>query len=678
MTTYQDPPLHSRRAARQGERADADNAMTSTERAIAAGTAVPLNGHAADAEPLNYATTSRPPLPQYDGQNLRPRRTVETADHADVPHAEMLPNQDPPNYRPRDYSPEGRRSQPSWGPQYGGVGDDGTVEFHTQGRENVPMTIPENTQFAQAVEPADPESAATESAAWQQTEQEPDVQQPASAEQSAGEVVGAVVAPALAEYHPEHTMTRRELRALREAGLITDVTDLSQPIPVQLPVQAAPEAAVDSSEAAEQPAPEAHAADVVAADAPVVDASLFEPPAADTFGHDISGADVLPLAEVPAAVAPIADPIPLVAPAPQGSTRLDSALAEFDALAAGREPLLPEPDAPAPVTGRRSAGPLLADDVAAVAETSAETPSEAPSAAELFPQPETLPPSTEGLSAFDALFQPPSAAIPIVVALPVDASVEHQDVVEAEIEPEPAPEHAAVTEQQPQMVDPLLAAPAPQGAPALVPPPTAYPTPVDLPAPPATQSPVVASNNPFLVASAPVAPHAAPSGESATPAEAVVGHWSTQAEIDDAEQLNETTISRSVGAGNTAITTSALVLPSVPDDAFGGPLGDNGEILLTGSISLPESLSSLGAHPSQLDQSDLDHLLDPGDLQVANTDSTPVRAIRAVSTHTASGGIISPTKPKGTRGFTILIIAASVMAVVVVGLLVAGLVSGTL
>ena len=678
MTTYQDPPLHSRRAARQGERNDdaSATASESAERAIAAGTAVPLRGHASDAEPLNYATTSRPPLPQYDGQNLRPRRTVESADHADLPPAEAMPNQDLPNYRSRDYSPEGRRSQPSWGPQYGGVGDDGTVEFHTQGREDVPVTVPENAQVAQVVEPA---------------AVEPTVVAPMPAEPTA--------APVATEYHPEHTMTRRELRALREAGLITDVTDLSQPIPVQLP--AVGETAVETSvpeapasqapNAVEQVVVEQVAAEQIAEAPTAEDAPVQVPaPAASAF-------DAL-IAEAPAAVTPFADPIPLVAPAPQGSTRLDSALAEFDALAAGREPLLPVPDAPAPVTGRRSAGPLLADDVVAHAEPAVETAPEAPGAAELFPQPTPLPPSTEGLSAFDALFQPPSAAIPIVVALPVDAEVEHHDVVEAEIEPEPAAEAAAPsTDAEPRQIDPLLTAPAPQGAPALVPPPPSYPTPVDLPAPPATPSAVVASSNPFFVAAPPQSPAVEsptigasaleqppverpvmhhPSTEQAV--DATVGHWSTQAEIDDAEQSNETTISRSVGAGNTAITTSALVLPSVPDDAFGGPLGDNGEILLTGSISLPESLSSLGAHPSQLDESDLDHLLDPGDLQVANTDSTPVRAIRAVSTHTASGGIISPMKPKGTRGFTILIIAASAMAVVVVGLLVAGLVSGTL
>jgi hypothetical protein len=216
------------------------------------------------------------------------------------------------------------------------------------------------------------------------------------------------------------------------------------------------------------------------------------------------------------------------------------------------------------------------------------------------------------------------------------------------------------------VLDPLLFAPAPQGAPAMVVPPVGPP--VAVPAtvvPPASEPP--AAEVPDVAAS---------SGPASGPTS--IGHWSTQSDLDEAEQVTETTISRSVGAGSGAITTSALVLPSVPEATITGPMSSNGEILLTGSISLPHSYSSTGAHPSRLDESDLDHLLDPGDHQVANTDSMPVRASKAVSTHTASGPIIAPTKQPSTRGFTILIVAASAMAVVVVGLLVAGLVSGTL
>jgi hypothetical protein len=119
------------------------------------------------------------------------------------------------------------------------------------------------------------------------------------------------------------------------------------------------------------------------------------------------------------------------------------------------------------------------------------------------------------------------------------------------------------------------------------------------------------------------------------------------------------------------------VLPSIPDHDF-GPLSTGDGIMMTGSISLPASMSATGAHPKQLDESDLDHLLDPGDHQVSNTDSQPVRAIRAVSTHTSSRGVIGTVKPKGTRGLTALIIAATGMAVLVGALFIVLVVTGQL
>lgn len=536
MTTFQEPPLQSRRAARQTERADAPpgaftdpNAVTQPPASTApSASASPVKAEPLNAEPLNYATTTRPPLPQYDGQNLRPRRTAETPGHADLPPTQSLPAQDAPSYRPKDYSPEGRRSAtPNWAPSY-----DGTVDFQTQNRDQV---------LAAAASPS-----------------------------------SAPLAPAA---EGEHTMTRRELRALREAeGIAAVPTD-------QTPIVAASPAVAP----APTPAPEA-----VAPGAP---------------------AYVSPAAAPVAAPQPVdlVTPPPLVAPPAQPSTRLDSALAEFDALAAGREPFTPAPDAPAPLPGRRAAQQ---------------------------PDVQAAPEEQDALSTFESLFAVP--AEPIAQPSAPAPSAAAQLLAPPVVTPVPAPETPAA---QAPALDPLLSAPAPQGAPALVQPPSG-------------------------------APAAVPSGPASGPTS--VGHWSTQADLDDAEQVTETTISRSVGAGSGAITTSALVLPSVPEHTITGPMSGNGEILLTGSISLPHSYSSTGAHPSRLDESDLDHLLDPGDHQVANTDSMPVRAIKAVSTHTATGAIIAPTKQPGTRGFTILIVAASAMAVVVVGLLVAGLVSGTL
>ena len=537
MTTFQEPPLQSRRAARQNERADAPPGGFTDPNTV-----TPPPASAAPAEPLSYATTTRPPLPQYDGQNLRPRRTAETPGHADLPPTEALPRQDAPSYRPKDYSPEGRRSvTPSWAPSY-----DGTVDFQTQNRDQVLAAPPDAGAAAPTVE-------------------------------------------------GEHTLTRRELRALREADGITAVP--TDPTPVIAPYPAA--APYPAGPSPQAPAPETVA------------------PAAPAF------------------VAPVPEPVNLVepapaAPAPQASTRLDSALAEFDALAAGREPVIPAPDAPAPMPGRRAA----------------QQPQEAVAQQPVAQQPVTqVPPAPEpqdNLSTFEALF-----AAPTVVAEPPAPAAPAPSAAAQLLAP---PVIATAPESAPEQlwaVDPLLSAPAPQGAPALVQPPTSPP--------PATRAPAGPASGPTSV-----------------------GHWSTQSDLDEADQITETTISRSVGAGSGAITTSALVLPSVPERSIAGPMSGNGEILLTGSISLPHSYSQTGAHPSRLDESDLDHLLDPGDHQVANTDSMPVRAIRAVSTHTATGAIIAPTKQPGTRGFTILIVAASAMAIVVVGLLVAGFVSGTL
>jgi hypothetical protein len=172
MTTYQEPPLQSRRAARQEERADAP--PLAHDDSAAGDSAAQL------LEPLNYSTTSRPPLPQYDGQNLRPRRTVESADQGELSPSAPLPDQNAPGYRARDFSPEGRRAvAPSWAPQYGAptAHGDGTLPVQTQSRDQV-------------LPPVTPTGPATASAA------------PSTP--------------------GEHTMTRRELRALREAGLIPD------------------------------------------------------------------------------------------------------------------------------------------------------------------------------------------------------------------------------------------------------------------------------------------------------------------------------------------------------------------------------------------------------------------------------------------------------------------------
>lgn len=152
------------------------------------------------------------------------------------------------------------------------------------------------------------------------------------------------------------------------------------------------------------------------------------------------------------------------------------------------------------------------------------------------------------------------------------------------------------------------------------------------------------------------------------------GHWSVP--VDDADDPNsiENTITRSVGTGG-ILTTNALVLPSIPQSSdLTTPYTATGETMLTGSIDLPRSLGHTGVHPSQVDNSDFEP--DPLDREVPSTDSAPVRAIRAVSTHTGSNGLITTKKPQGNHMLTVLVVSSSGLAVVVVGLLVAGISSG--
>jgi hypothetical protein len=154
-------------------------------------------------------------------------------------------------------------------------------------------------------------------------------------------------------------------------------------------------------------------------------------------------------------------------------------------------------------------------------------------------------------------------------------------------------------------------------------------------------------------------------------------HWRVQAAMEDDELPYENTLSRTVGSNTSAITTSALVLPSVPQpDSMLGSLTSTGEILVTGSINLPRSLGSTGAHPDRVDNSDYEE--DPFDSQVAAPDSAPVRAIRAISSNTSTRAVIETKKPQGNRMLTAVIVVGAVLVVALLGFVIYGLASGKL
>ncbi len=145
------------------------------------------------------------------------------------------------------------------------------------------------------------------------------------------------------------------------------------------------------------------------------------------------------------------------------------------------------------------------------------------------------------------------------------------------------------------------------------------------------------------------------------------GHWSTAAELEDGA---EPITSRNVGHSTAATTTNALILPALPQADATGPLTSTGEILVTGSIDLPRTLGATGAH-DRIDSSDIDRLLDGEENEFNTSEAAPVRASRAVSTHTSTRGVIAPPKKRGNTLPVVLMVTAGVLAVGVIGLLIA-------
>jgi hypothetical protein len=150
--------------------------------------------------------------------------------------------------------------------------------------------------------------------------------------------------------------------------------------------------------------------------------------------------------------------------------------------------------------------------------------------------------------------------------------------------------------------------------------------------------------------------------------------WS-QSEVE--EDTFPPGMSRGFASGSTGSTPASLVLPAVPNPSELSYSLSTGEILVTGSIDLPRSLGATGAHPDTLDDA-IDHLLDADDEDMKTTGSTPVRAIRAVSSHTSTRGMIAARKPSGNRLPMILMVSASAMAAVVATLGIVSIATGSL
>jgi hypothetical protein len=124
--------------------------------------------------------------------------------------------------------------------------------------------------------------------------------------------------------------------------------------------------------------------------------------------------------------------------------------------------------------------------------------------------------------------------------------------------------------------------------------------------------------------------------------------------------------------GSISVISNALILPTLPETTGSiAPINPTGEIVITGSILIPSSVSQVGASLENLDTSDIDVIKD--DEEVAPTQGmAPVSAATAVSAYNISNSVVTTPRGMNERLPFILSITAAGLAVGVVALFVAG------
>ncbi|AWR21526.1 hypothetical protein [Aurantimicrobium photophilum] len=124
--------------------------------------------------------------------------------------------------------------------------------------------------------------------------------------------------------------------------------------------------------------------------------------------------------------------------------------------------------------------------------------------------------------------------------------------------------------------------------------------------------------------------------------------------------------------GSISVISNALILPTLPETTGSiAPINPTGEIVITGSILIPSSVSQVGANLENLDTSEIDVIKD--DEEVAPTQGmAPVSAATAVSAYNISNSVVTTPRGMNERLPFILSITAAGLAVGVVALFVAG------
>jgi hypothetical protein len=136
-------------------------------------------------------------------------------------------------------------------------------------------------------------------------------------------------------------------------------------------------------------------------------------------------------------------------------------------------------------------------------------------------------------------------------------------------------------------------------------------------------------------------------------------------------------LARGIATTGSISAPNALILSQTPETgSLVAPINATGEVLVTGTFSLPESFGSTGTVPGSADGKDADAVLLDGELP-ASSSPTPIAASAAISTIKSAEDIIKPPAPeKGGRLMLLLTITAGVLAAALAGVLILAFVTG--
>lgn len=128
------------------------------------------------------------------------------------------------------------------------------------------------------------------------------------------------------------------------------------------------------------------------------------------------------------------------------------------------------------------------------------------------------------------------------------------------------------------------------------------------------------------------------------------------------------TPSRTVG--QMATTTSSLIIPETPTIDIAGPLGHTGEVVVTGQIRLPQSLSEVGSLPALVQDRDDDEVMDAYVTGAIAASAKPMRASQAVSGKGDDSDIVMVRRARWGTAAVVTSLGAAVLGLAAVALLI--------